>query len=54
MFYHAKDAQNVITQVKLFIICSKCHNSSETLHNGMKSLLEDQNSNNSEFGCYLI
>ena len=36
MFYHGKDAQN----------------ESETLHDGRKSLLEVQNSNNFEFGCF--
>ena len=35
-----KYAQNVVTQVKLFIMT-------------MKSLLEVQNTKNSEFGCYL-
>ena len=52
MFSHEKDAQNVVTgwfsvkkaqndvtQVKLFIMT-------------LKSLLEVQNSNNSELGCY--
>ena len=52
MFYHEKDAQNVvngwfttkyaqndITQVKRFVMT-------------VKSLLEVQNTNNSEFGCY--
>ena len=52
MFCHEKDAKNVVsgwfprknakndvTQVKLFIMT-------------MKSLLEVQNTNNSEFGCY--
>ena len=36
VFYHEKDAQNVVTRVKLFIICSKCQTSSETLHNKLK------------------
>ena len=38
MLYHDKDAQNVLTRVKLFIICSKCHSSRETLHNMLKKL----------------
>ena len=53
MFYHEKDAQNVVTREKFFINAQNVI-SSEILHNGMKSLCEVQNSNNSEFGCYKI
>ena len=37
--FSQKNGQNVVTQVKLFIMT-------------VKSLLEVQNTNNSEFGCY--
>ena len=67
MFYHEKDARNVVTLVILFIKCSKYHNLSETPYNCMQSywkfetattsdvmpsLLESRISSNSEFGCY--
>ena len=52
MICHEKDAQNIVNRVKRFIICSKCPNSSETHYKGMRFLLEAQNSNNSEFGCF--
>ena len=41
MVYHEKYAQNDVTQVKLFIMT-------------VKSLLEVQNTNNSEFECWML
>ena len=41
MVFHEKSGQNDVTQVKLVIMT-------------VKSLLEVQNTNNSEFGCYKI
>ena len=39
--FHEKNGQKGVTQVKLFIMA-------------VNSLLEVQNTNNSEFGCYQI
>ena len=53
MFCLEKDAQNVVTAWITKKICSKLSNSSETKLSimTMKSLLEVQITNNSEFGC---